>query len=208
MHYKGEGTPVNKGKSMELFEMAAAQNHINAQYWLGVFYMNGDGVPKDVDAGARWMAKAAGNGQPDARKFVANIDKATGTTTTYASARPSSGRSSSSYYDDDDERTASASSYRPSSASSSGSSYSNYSYDSGDDDDEWALERRIALGVINSGVASMMGEAAAAAGASGYGLASGLFSGMGDVLMSADPEYVDPNAAVETVITSIFGSLF
>ena len=41
---------------------AAATDHPDAMHWLGRCYVEGRGVPKDVDLGTMWLAKSAAHG--------------------------------------------------------------------------------------------------------------------------------------------------
>ena len=46
---------------------AAEQGHINAQYNLGCYYRDGQGVAQSFEQVARWFAKAAAQGDNEAR---------------------------------------------------------------------------------------------------------------------------------------------
>jgi TPR repeat protein len=46
---------------------AAQSGDANAQYWLGVMYHNGQGVPQDYAQAISWFRKAAAQGDADAQ---------------------------------------------------------------------------------------------------------------------------------------------
>jgi TPR repeat protein len=45
----------DRQRAFELFLRAAKQGHAGAQYNLGSMYVNGDGVPRDVAEGLKWL---------------------------------------------------------------------------------------------------------------------------------------------------------
>jgi TPR repeat protein len=45
-----------------------------AQYALGMRYLNGDGVEKDLEKAKKWLSEAAKNGNADARKKLPEIE--------------------------------------------------------------------------------------------------------------------------------------
>lgn len=47
MYYAGHGIPQDYAQARMWFEKAAAQNHADGQYYLGLLYDNGHGVPQD-----------------------------------------------------------------------------------------------------------------------------------------------------------------
>lgn len=49
----------NKKMAASYYLRAASQNLVEAQIYLGIAYMNGVGVPHDVDAASHWFHKAA-----------------------------------------------------------------------------------------------------------------------------------------------------
>ena len=53
------GTPRDDAKAAALFERAAAAGHIRAQINLGILYLAGRGVPRDVVLARSWLEKAA-----------------------------------------------------------------------------------------------------------------------------------------------------
>ncbi len=63
----GEGVPKDLGKAAELFQKAADQGDLKAQYNLGVCYASGEGVPKDLGKAAELFQKAADQGYPKAQ---------------------------------------------------------------------------------------------------------------------------------------------
>lgn len=44
------------------FKQLAQDGHVKAQYLLGLLYLNGQGVGKNLDKGIDWLKQAAGNG--------------------------------------------------------------------------------------------------------------------------------------------------
>lgn len=47
MYLKGEGTDANHTKAVELFELAAKENHVRALNGLGYVYFNGHVLPQN-----------------------------------------------------------------------------------------------------------------------------------------------------------------
>jgi TPR repeat protein len=58
------GTPRNDKKAAELFEQAAAAGHRRAQINLGILYLRGQGVTRDLVQARSWLEKAAADGDP------------------------------------------------------------------------------------------------------------------------------------------------
>ncbi len=58
------GTPRNEAKAFELFELAANAGHQRAQINLGILYMRGQGVARDLVQARAWLEKAAANEDP------------------------------------------------------------------------------------------------------------------------------------------------
>lgn len=52
----------------------AQQGHAGAQYTVGYMYHYGHGVPRNEKESTRWIATAAGNGHPLAKKALAQIN--------------------------------------------------------------------------------------------------------------------------------------
>ena len=53
---------------MEEIRLAAEQGDAEAQYQLGLIYLEGSGVKKDLKVGAEWIQKAAAQGHSEALK--------------------------------------------------------------------------------------------------------------------------------------------
>lgn len=51
---------------------AAVQDHAAAEYMLGLLLIAGTGVTQNVDEGREWIAKAAEQGHPEARRFISS----------------------------------------------------------------------------------------------------------------------------------------
>ena len=60
------GTPRNEARAVELFEKAASAGHVRAEINLGILYMRGLGVPRDLINARAWLEKAAASGDPQA----------------------------------------------------------------------------------------------------------------------------------------------
>ncbi len=58
------GTPRNDKKAAELFEQAAAAGHRRAQINIGILYLRGQGVARDLVQARAWLEKAAADGDP------------------------------------------------------------------------------------------------------------------------------------------------
>lgn len=56
------GTPRNEARALDLFQKAAAAGHTRAQINLGILYLRGLGVPRDVVNARAWLEKAAASG--------------------------------------------------------------------------------------------------------------------------------------------------
>ena len=54
------------GQAVSWFRKAAEHGYADAEYYLGLMYDNGQGVPKDGGEANRWFQKAAAQGQADA----------------------------------------------------------------------------------------------------------------------------------------------
>jgi TPR repeat protein len=57
---------ADKAQAAQLFQQAAELGHAGAQFYLGMSYENGSGVPKDVAAAANWFRQSATNGYVEA----------------------------------------------------------------------------------------------------------------------------------------------
>jgi TPR repeat protein len=60
------GTPRNENRALELFDKAAAAGHVRAQINLGILYLRGRGVPRDLVNARAWLEKAAATGDAQA----------------------------------------------------------------------------------------------------------------------------------------------
>jgi TPR repeat protein len=60
------GTPRNEARALDLFQKAASAGHTRAQINLGILYMRGLGVPRDLVNARAWLEKAAASGDPQA----------------------------------------------------------------------------------------------------------------------------------------------
>ena len=60
------GTPRDEARALQLFERAASAGHTRAQINLGILYLRGLGVQRDVVNARAWLEKAAASGDPQA----------------------------------------------------------------------------------------------------------------------------------------------
>jgi len=60
------GQARNEAKAVELFEKAATAGNPRAQVNLGILYLRGQGVPRDLVSARAWLEKAAAGGDPQA----------------------------------------------------------------------------------------------------------------------------------------------
>jgi len=60
------GTPRNEARALDLFQKAASAGHTRAQINLGILYMRGLGLPRDLVNARAWLEKAAASGDPQA----------------------------------------------------------------------------------------------------------------------------------------------
>ncbi len=70
MYYKGEGSEVDFRKAASLCEQAAIKGQAGCQYYLGLMYVNGEGVTQDIDTGISWMKKSAAQDFPVAKNWL------------------------------------------------------------------------------------------------------------------------------------------
>ena len=59
--------------SIEELQRLAEQGDVEAQYYLGIMYSNGDGIQRDYKKGFFWCEKAALQGYPEAQFVVADM---------------------------------------------------------------------------------------------------------------------------------------
>lgn len=60
------GTPRDDKRAAELFARAAAAGNMRAQVNLGILYLRGQGLPRDLVQARAWLEKAAASGDPQA----------------------------------------------------------------------------------------------------------------------------------------------
>jgi hypothetical protein len=63
----------DKAQAARLFQQAADRGHAGAQYYLGMIYEQGAGVPKDVAAALNWYRQSATNGYVEAGMTLGNF---------------------------------------------------------------------------------------------------------------------------------------
>lgn len=71
--YYHQKEPKYPLKAFEYFMVAAKQQHIEAQYYVGLYYQNGKGVKQDLDQAIYWYEKAAFQNDKDALYHLAMI---------------------------------------------------------------------------------------------------------------------------------------
>ena len=59
MYYRGEGGDVDFRRAADMCKLAANKGQAGCQYYLGLMYVNGEGVTQDIDTGISWMKKSA-----------------------------------------------------------------------------------------------------------------------------------------------------
>ena len=70
MYYKGEGNAVDYTKAAEFCKLAANKGQPGCQYYLGLMYVNGEGVTQDIDRGISWIRKSAAQEFPIAKNWL------------------------------------------------------------------------------------------------------------------------------------------
>jgi TPR repeat protein len=85
MYRDGQGVDKDEKRAVELYTMAADQDHAGAQCNLGVMYANGQGVDRSLTTAREWLTKAAAHGHENAIKSLKQLDAIEGRTTTPSS---------------------------------------------------------------------------------------------------------------------------
>ena len=67
-----QGLSPDQPQAAKLFAQAAAQGHPGAQYYLGMIYERGVGVPKDLATALNWYRQSATNGYAEAAVVLGN----------------------------------------------------------------------------------------------------------------------------------------
>lgn len=80
-------------RTIEFQKKRAEEGSPTAQYDLGMRYLTGDGVDKDVDAAQKWLKAAAKNGNKDAEKKLAELKLTLADTPRVESKPPLDGKS-------------------------------------------------------------------------------------------------------------------
>jgi TPR repeat protein len=70
------GVSRDEAKAIYWYQEASERGNIQAQYWLGLKYESGDGLPKDIDKALFWLRKAADHDQSDLTQNSARIGTA------------------------------------------------------------------------------------------------------------------------------------
>lgn len=61
------------GQNLARYHKAAAQGDVDAQTYLGFIYLQGKGIPVDLNQAREWFSKAAQQGDPKAQTHLAHI---------------------------------------------------------------------------------------------------------------------------------------
>lgn len=69
----GYEVPIDYGKALGWYYLAAKQDHARAQYNLGRLYFYGAGVEADLEQAKVWLSKASTSGVEEAKAFLANM---------------------------------------------------------------------------------------------------------------------------------------
>jgi TPR repeat protein len=67
---RGLGVDRDAPQALKWFTLAADQRDPEAQLNLALFYIKGDGVPKDVATAEQWLHRSADNGNTRARRIL------------------------------------------------------------------------------------------------------------------------------------------
>ena len=70
----GVGIAKDYGQAMEWYRKASAHNVAEAEYFLGLHYVDGAGVDPDRDQARQWFQKAAEHGSADAKTRLATLE--------------------------------------------------------------------------------------------------------------------------------------
>jgi TPR repeat protein len=73
MYVTGKGVPQNYVLAAQLYQQAAEQGNIEAQYSLAWLYKNGKGVPKNLATAEQWRQQAT-TVRVGAEQAIANIN--------------------------------------------------------------------------------------------------------------------------------------
>ncbi len=57
-------------QASQLYKQEAIKGNAEAQYWLGVMYVDGSGITEDSDEALRWVAMSAEQNFPLAQKLL------------------------------------------------------------------------------------------------------------------------------------------
>jgi len=69
----GEGLPRNLDNAIRLYCKAARQGDIEAQYYLGWLYANGNGVKRDEELAAAWLHLAAAQQDAQSKRILSRL---------------------------------------------------------------------------------------------------------------------------------------
>lgn len=61
MYFKGKYAQIDINKSFHFFELASRQNFAPAQFYLGIFYLTGLGVDKDINKALNYLLSSPEN---------------------------------------------------------------------------------------------------------------------------------------------------
>ena len=66
MYFLGRGVAEDLAEALRLYQLAAAQGHPDALYFVGAFHEHGEGVPENKAEAIRWYRRAQAAGYSDA----------------------------------------------------------------------------------------------------------------------------------------------
>lgn len=73
-HYQhGEGVAKDLDKAIQLYCRAARKGDLDAQYYLGYLYANGNGVRRDEQLAAAWLHLAAAKNDPQSKRILSRL---------------------------------------------------------------------------------------------------------------------------------------
>jgi len=67
------GPDEDYDEALKWFRKAAAQGHVEAQYWVGYMYCYGIGMPEDYAEALKWFRKAAEQGHAQAQNSIGDM---------------------------------------------------------------------------------------------------------------------------------------
>lgn len=97
LYQEGEGVVKSDEDAATWFKRAADEGHADGMYFYAKALMDGRGVVKNQSSGRDYMLKAAERKQPEALKYVAELNRFTGERTTFSAGIPVESRATASF---------------------------------------------------------------------------------------------------------------